>query len=273
MTNQEINDKNLELVKLIQNGDNNAEKELIELNKRMVFQNARRFYRSLGSTLDLEDLVQEGYIGLLEAAKRFDLSVDTTFMNYAYFWIVQKIQYAQLEQGYLLSYPHRVVSSYKRFKDMYLKYQDLSEEERNNKISKELGISLKEVQKYLDFQNSLTMYSFDMPYMSDDEGQEVLFIDILPDKTNIESIVMNKERRETIEAVLNDLFDGRTLDIIRNVYKFEKEPLNSKELAEKYNISPERVRQIKLKALHKLRYPKNSKKLKDFLDYSDEIER
>ena len=84
---------------------------------------------------------------------------------------------------------------------------------------------------------------------------------------------MNKERRETIEAVLNDLFDGRTLDIIRNVYKFEKEPLNSKELAEKYNISPERVRQIKLKALHKLRYPKNSKKLKDFLDYSDEIER
>lgn len=245
----------------IANGDEEAKKELIEANLRLVISVAKRY---IGCGIPFQDLVQEGNIGLIKAADKFDFNKGFHFSTYAIWWIRQTISRAIADQNRLIRVPvhmSELINKIKRAsRELTVK---LHRDPTDAEIAKKLGIDEQEVteaNKYV-----ISMSSLDTPIGGEDE--EVTIGSFIAD-TNISDPIENCERQDlhnALNKVLSTLSE-REANILKLRFGFDgNQPMTLEEVGQQYGITKERVRQIEIKALQKMRNPVRSNQIKEYL--------
>jgi RNA polymerase primary sigma factor len=254
---QEINkfpmisaEEEVELAIRIRNGDEEALEKLVVANLRFVVSVAKQ-YQNQG--LSLSDLINEGNHGLVKAAKRYDETRGFKFISYAVWWIRQSIIQAISDQTRIVRLPLNRVSAIKKItRAIPLLEQTLERDPTDEEIAGYLEISCAEVKIANDIKKG--QVSFDMPFSQNGESDYSLY-DVVqtgdipsPDnKTNIESMVIN------INRALSKLNPREAQIIIMSFGLFGTPVLRLHDIAEKYDMSSERIRQIRGKGLSKLK--------------------
>ncbi len=251
-------EQEVELANKIKNGDDNALNKLIRSNLRFVISVAKQ-YQNQG--LSLPDLINEGNVGLIKAAKRFDETRGFKFISYAVWWIRQSITLALAEQTNIVRFPLNKLDTANKINNMYHQLeQQLQRSPTTDELANELNIDYNEISKIIN--NTMNHISMDAAFS--DENDNNLY-DILLNK-NIQSPEQNliKESLQIeIEAVLASL-DESEADIIRMYFGLAgNRPHSLTEIGKHLNITKERVRQIKNKIMEKIK--KRSEILRQYL--------
>jgi len=253
-------EEEIALARRIKRGDHEALEKLTKANLRFVVSIALK-YQNRG--LSLGDLINEGNLGLITAAKRFDESRGFKFISYAVWWIRQSILQAISEQSRVVRLPlNRISDLNKVGKAMGNLEQELERRPSTNEIAKETEMTPDEVSDTI--QISMTHSSLDAPL---NQGTENKLLDIIKDEhqPTPDNGLLDDSLRIQIQGVLSTLTD-REAKILKLSFGLEGPPLTLEVIGEKFNITRERVRQIKEKGLRKLRHPSRSLKLQSYLD-------
>ena len=259
-------DNEIELAREIRNGSLKALDTLIKANLRFVVSVAKG-YQNQG--MPLCDLINEGNLGLIKAAKRFDETKGFKFISYAVWWIRQAILSALAEQSRIVRLPlNRVGALHKIGKTTKSLEQKFGREPTANEIADELEISPYEVMDTLRI--SLRSQSLDAPF---NDGEDNKLLDILEDKyqPSPDEKAMENSLKMEIEKALSTLTD-REAEVIRLYFGINSDnPLTLEDIGNIFKLTRERVRQIKEKALNRLRHQSRSKKLRTyFIDLAPE---
>ena len=249
------------LAKRIKQGDQNALDRLTKANLRFVVSVAKQ-YQNQG--LSLADLINEGNIGLIKAAKRFDETRGFKFISYAVWWIRQAILQALAEQSRIVRLPlNRVGTLHKIGKVASHLEQEFGRQPSPDEIAKKLELSASEVSDTLKISN--THLSLDAPFSTSEDNS---LIDVLEDELQPppdESLLKDSLRLE-IEKSLETL-TPREAEVINLYFGLSHEKaLTLEEIGVRFNLTRERVRQIKEKAIRRLRHASRSKSLRAYLD-------
>lgn len=253
-------DEEVELAQRIRAGDQIALEKLTKANLRFVVSVAKQ-YQNHGLTLG--DLINEGNLGLIKAAKRFDETRGFKFISYAVWWIRQSIMQALAEQSRIVRLPLNRVGSLnkisKTFSDLEQKFQ---REPSPEELAEVLDTTPEEVAANMRI--SGRHVSMDAPFVN---GEENGLLDVLENESEAtpDSNLMNDSLRKEVQRALSTLTQ-READVISYYFGLNGEqPLTLEEIGEKYNLTRERVRQIKEKATRRLRHSSRSNFLKPFL--------
>ena len=253
-------DEEIVLAKKIREGDEAALDRLTRANLRFVVSVAKQ-YQNQGLTLP--DLINEGNLGLIKAAKRFDETRGFKFISYAVWWIRQSIMQAISEHARIVRLPVNQLGSLTKINKAFTKLEQ--EYEREPSLEELAEITDLTVDKISDaFRISTRQISVDAPLLN---GEDNSLLDVIQNKEveQADTIMMNQSMKKEIERSLNVL-DEKERDVISLFFGLEsEEPYTLEEIGEKYDLSRERVRQIKEKALKKLRLRSTSQHLKSFL--------
>ena len=237
-----------------------ALEKLAKANLRFVVSVAKQ-YQNQG--LSLGDLINEGNLGLIKAAKRFDETRGFKFISYAVWWIRQSILQALAEQSRIVRLPlNRVGALNKIGKAFSALEQEFEREPSASEIANELDMSLYEVADTLKI--SGRHLSMDAPFSQGDDNRllDVIQDDRVPMPDNI---LIRESLSKEIEMALTALTD-REAEVVRLYFGLGREhPLTLEEIGEKFNLTRERVRQIKEKAIRRLRHTNRSKTLRTYL--------
>ncbi len=264
---QEIGEVNLltaaeevALAKRIKKGDQDALERLTKANLRFVVSVAKQ-YQNQG--LSMGDLINEGNLGLIKAAKRFDETKGFKFISYAVWWIRQAILQALAEQSRIVRLPlNRVGALHKIGKASSGLEQEFGREPSPSEIADELDMSDYEVMDTLKI--SSRHLSLDAPF---NEGEDNNLLDVLEDQMQAppdEPLIDDSLRRE-IEKALATL-TPREAEVISLYFGISREhPLTLEEIGERFGLTRERVRQIKEKAIRRLRHNSRSRPLRAYL--------
>lgn len=244
----------------IRKGDNEALTLLVQANLRFVV-NVAKAYQNQG--LPLADLINEGNLGLIKAARRFDDRKNFKFITYAVWWIRQAILKALAEQSRIVKLPlNRVGTLYKIGKAQLRLEQAYHRLPGSHDIARELGIPEREVADTLRIGN--TAVSFDSPLQ--DDGSASL-LDCMPDDRvespdeNMNVISLDRE----IDTILNDL-DKREREVLTLYFGIGDEtPCTLEEIGKRFKLTRERARQLKQKALTRLRGSSRKPQLRSFI--------
>ena len=263
---REIKVPNKFLIRLIQYGDEQARQDLCIKNSGLVGKYALKYSEFLSNKLELEDLIQEGNIGLLKAAEKFDFTKDTEFSTYAVYWIMQAITRAILDTGLTVRLPvHLVEKILKATKlDRQLQIQGVETRRRLELIAEKMETTSEDVRQLFKLRDVYVhIRSLDMPI---DEEHETPLADFIPDEKNpLEETVSLLLLKEQLEKVLADL-TAREREVLTLRFGLEDGKARTlEEVGKIFNVTRERIRQIEAKAIRKLRHPARSKKLRDFL--------
>ncbi len=245
----------VELAKRIKMGDAEALNKLVKANLRFVISVAKQ-YQNQG--IPLQDLITEGNIGLIKAAQRFDETKGFKFISYAVWWIRQSILQAIAEQSRIVRLPLNKIAHISKVNKMISKIeQDMEKELDEYEIAEACDMSIDEVREAMLF--NARNASLDAPVSNTEDAATLL--ELLPesDETYHPDKELDKESlKEDLRRVIQTL-PPRDAEILSDAYGLNGGfPLSLEELARKYNLSKERVRQIKDKAIAQLRfYPKN----------------
>ncbi|MGB0888606.1 MAG: sigma-70 family RNA polymerase sigma factor [Vicingaceae bacterium] len=255
-------EKEAELAAAIREGDKDALVALTKANLRFVVSVSKQ-YQNQG--LNLSDLINEGNIGLIKAAERFDETRGFKFISYAVWWIRQSIMQAIAEQARLVRLPLNKIGSITKINRTYSKLEQLHEREPSiYEVAESLKITLDEVKDSLRI--SGRHVSVDAPLSSDEESNTML--DLLTEKEGVlnpDKKLMAESLRNEIERSLSTL-SYREAQVLRLYFGIKvKVPLTLEEIGEQFELSRERVRQIKEKALKKLKHTSRCKLLKTYL--------
>lgn len=253
-------EEEVQLAIRIRNGDEIAIQKLTKANLRFVVSVAKQ-YQNNG--LSLGDLINEGNLGLIKAASRFDETRGFKFISYAVWWIRQSILQALAEQSRIVRLPLNRVSSLNKlsrtFSELEQKYQrDPSYEE----LSDTLGVTEEEVR--LTYKISGRHSSLDAPFV---QGEENSLLDTLTNDSDVtpETKLMKDSLEGEVSRALATL-TSRESDVICYYYGLKgMEALTLEEIGEKFDITRERVRQIKEKATKRLKHASRSKALRSYL--------
>ena len=248
------------LAQQIKKGDQDALEKLTKANLRFVVSVAKQ-YQNQG--LSLGDLINEGNLGLIKAAKRFDETKGFKFISYAVWWIRQAILQALAEQSRIVRLPlNRVGALHKIGKASRGLEQEFGREPFASEIADELEMSPYEVMDTLKI--SSRHLSLDAPF---NDGENNRLLDVLEDKfqpSPDESLMKNSLYRE-IEKALSTLTD-REAEVISLYFGLNRDhSLTLEEIGEKFKLTRERIRQVKEKALRRLRHASRSRPLKAYL--------
>lgn len=253
-------EEEIELAIKVRENDQKALEKLIKANLRFVVSVAKQ-YQNQG--LSLGDLINEGNLGLIKAAKRFDPTRGFKFISYAVWWIRQSILQALAEQSRIVRLPlNRVGALNKIGKKFSELEQEFEREPSPSEIAEQLDMSLYEVDKTL--QISGRHLSVDQPFV---QGEDNKLLDVMPDDNQLppDHSLMKESLRMEVERALRSLTE-REAEVIRLYFGIENEhPLTLEEIGEKFNLTRERVRQIKEKAIRRLRHATRSKALRAYL--------
>jgi RNA polymerase primary sigma factor len=253
-------DEEIVLAKKIREGDEAALDRLTRANLRFVVSVAKQ-YQNQGLTLP--DLINEGNLGLIKAAKRFDETRGFKFISYAVWWIRQSIMQAISEHARIVRLPVNQLGSLTKINKAFTKLEQ--EYEREPSLEELAEITDLTVDKISDaFRISTRQVSVDAPLLN---GEDNSLLDVIQNKEveQADTIMMNHSLKKEIERSLN-ILDEKERDVISLFFGLEsEEPYTLEEIGEKYDLSRERVRQIKEKALKKLRLRNTSQHLKSFL--------
>jgi RNA polymerase primary sigma factor len=253
-------DEEILLAKKIREGDEVALDRLTRANLRFVVSVAKQ-YQNQGLTLP--DLINEGNLGLIKAAKRFDETRGFKFISYAVWWIRQSIMHSISENSRIVRLPVNQLGSLTKINKAFTKLEQ--EFEREPSLEELAAITELTVDKISDaFRISTRQVSVDAPLLN---GEDNSLLDVIQNNEVVQAdtMMMNQALKKEIERSLNVL-DEKEKDVISLFFGLESdEAYTLEEIGEKYDLSRERVRQIKEKALKKLRLRNNSQHLKSFL--------
>ena len=253
-------DQEIELAVKIRNGDRSALERLTKANLRFVVSVAKQ-YQNQG--LSLGDLINEGNLGLIKAAKRFDETRGFKFISYAVWWIRQSILQALAEQSRIVRLPLNRVGALNKIGKAYSNLeQEFEREPSAQELAQELDMDVSEVADNLKISGKHV--SMDAPFA---QGEENRLLDVIEDdqQPSPDYILMNESLKSEIQRALSTL-SNREAEVIQLYFGLNKEhSMTLEEIGERFNLTRERVRQIKEKAIRRLRHASRSKNLKTYL--------
>jgi RNA polymerase primary sigma factor len=247
------------LAQKIREGDQAALERLTKTNLRFVVSVAKQ-YQNQGLTLG--DLINEGNLGLIKAAKRFDETKGFKFISYAVWWIRQSILQAIAEQSRIVRLPLNQVGSLSKISKAFSRLeQEFEREPSPEELADTLETTVEKISDTLS--NSGRHVSMDAPFV---QGEENTLLDVLENNDpNTDSNLINESLSEEIKRSLSTLTEREREIIVLFFGLSTNHPLSLEEIGEKFNLTRERVRQIKDKALQRLRHTSRSKILKSYL--------
>ncbi|MCC7298158.1 MAG: RNA polymerase sigma factor RpoD/SigA [Bacteroidia bacterium] len=250
----------VELARRIREGDQAALEKLVNANLRFVVSVSKQ-YQNQGLTLG--DLINEGNMGLIKAAKRFDETRGFKFISYAVWWIRQSILQALADQSRIVRLPLNKVGSLGRITQMAARLeQELEREATPEEIAEALQVPITEVENAL--RSSGRHLSIDAP-LADGEDNTLLGVLDNNDEPNPDMPLINESLQNEINRVISTLSD-KERDVLKYYFGLDGNPAHTLEdISEKVGLTRERVRQIKEKALRRLRKSSKSKVLKSYL--------
>jgi RNA polymerase primary sigma factor len=250
----------VEVAKKIKEGDQEALSSLVKANLRFVVSVAKQ-YQNLG--LPLSDLINEGNLGLIVAAKRFDGSKGFKFISYAVWWIRQSILQALAEQSRIVRLPLNRIGELTRVNKVLTKLeQRLGRAPKTEEIADELQVNANDMETLLRL--SQRPVSLETP--CDDGEPDRCIGDLLPDHSLLacDDVLSEDELKNEIQEAMIALAEGEAR-VLRMYYGLDgEEPMTLEEIGTYVGRTRERVRQIKEKALQKLRHPNRSEILKEY---------
>jgi RNA polymerase primary sigma factor len=253
-------EEEVQLAKKIRDGDQVALEKLTKANLRFVVSVAKQ-YQNQG--LSLPDLINEGNLGLIKAARRFDETRGFKFISYAVWWIRQSILQSLAEQSRIVRLPLNQVGSLNKINKAYSKLEQVFEREPSaEEISTHLELPMDKVADTMKV--SGRHVSMDAPLLN---GEDNSLLDVLinHDSPRADNTLMNESLQREIERSLSTLTE-RERDVIKLFFGIgEQHGLTLEEIGAKFDLTRERVRQIKEKAIRRLRHSSRSKLLKAYL--------
>jgi len=250
----------IELAIEIKKGNPHALEALAKANLRFVVSVAKQ-YQNQG--LSLGDLINEGNLGLIKAAKRFDETRGFKFISYAVWWIRQSILQALAEQSRIVRLPLNRVGALNKIGKAYSNLEQEFEREPNaTELAKELDMEVSEVADTLRI--SGRHVSMDAPFT---QGEENSLLDVIEndEHPSPDQELMKESLKKEINRALSTLTE-REREVIKLYFGLNKEhSLTLEEIGERFNLTRERVRQIKEKAIRRLRHTSRSRNLKNYL--------
>ena len=253
-------EEEVELARKIKNGDQAALEKLTKANLRFVVSVAKQ-YQNQG--LNLPDLINEGNLGLIKAAQRFDETRGFKFIFYAVWWIRQSILQALAEQSRIVRLPLNKIGTINKINKAYAYLeQELEREPRADEIAKMLDITEAEVRDSL--RNSSRHLSMDASLTQDEDNN---MYDVLKseDSPTPDKGLLYESLKTEVNRVIATL-PQREADILKLYFGLDsKHPMTLEEIGEKFDLTRERVRQIKEKALRRLKHTSKCKILKSYL--------
>ena len=252
-------EEEVELAQRIQNGDKAALEKLTKANLRFVVSVAKQ-YQNQG--LSLPDLINEGNLGLIKAAEKFDETRGFKFISYAVWWIRQSILQALAEQSRIVRLPLNQVGALNKINKALSKFEQENERQPSSEeLSEMIDVSKEKISDTLRV--SGRHVSVDAPFV---EGEDNSLLDVLPndDSPMADRGLVNESLNTEIERALSTL-SGREREIIKSFFGIGCQEMTLEEIGERFGLTRERVRQIKEKAIRRLKSPSRSKLLKGYL--------
>jgi len=241
-------EEEVELARRIDDGDDEALHKLVRANLRFVVSVAKKYQ---GQGLSLSDLINEGNYGLIKAAKRFDETRGFKFISYAVWWIRQAILQALAEQSRVVRLPLNRIGTISKIRKKSAKLSQEHDRDPNiEELAEELDIDVQKVREAM--QHSSRHLSMDAPFNEEDENS---LLDVLPDEDTgtPDDEMVDESVKVDIERALS-MLHPREAEITRLYFGIGREhPLTLEEIGQRFGLTRERVRQIKEKALRKLR--------------------
>ena len=252
-------EEEVELAQRIKRGDQEALEKLTKANLRFVVSVAKQ-YQNQG--LSLPDLINEGNLGLIKAAEKFDETRGFKFISYAVWWIRQSILQALAEQSRIVRLPLNQVGSLNKINKAFARFEQ--EHERTpsaEELATELELPKEKVTDTLRVAGR--HISVDAPF-ADGEDNSLLDVLVNTDSPNADRGLINESLATEVERAL-EILTEREQDIIRYFFGIGCSEMTLEEIGEKFDLTRERVRQIKEKAIRRLRHSSRSKLLKTYL--------
>ena len=252
-------EEEVELAQRIKKGDQEALEKLTKANLRFVVSVAKQ-YQNQG--LSLPDLINEGNLGLIKAAEKFDETRGLKFISYAVWWIRQSILQALAEQSRIVRLPLNQVGSLNKINKAFARFEQENERTPSpEELANVLDLPKEKVSDTLRV--SGRHVSVDAPF-SDGEDNNLLDVLVNTDSPNADRGLINESLSTEVERALATLTD-RERDIIRYFFGIGCPEMTLEEIGEKFGLTRERVRQIKEKAIRRLRHSSRNKFLKSYL--------
>ena len=252
-------DEEVELAQKIRKGDHESLEKLTRANLRFVVSVAKQ-YQNQG--LSLPDLINEGNLGLIRAAEKFDETRGFKFISYAVWWIRQSILQALAEQSRIVRLPLNQVGSLNKIGKAFSRFEQENERKPSpEELAQELDIPVDKISDTLKV--SGRHISVDAPFV---EGEDNSLLDVLvnDDAPNADGTLMNESLSREIDRALATLTE-RESDIIKMFFGIGCQEVTLEEIGDKFGLTRERVRQIKEKAIRRLRQGTRSRLLKTYL--------
>src|ERR687890_2543028 len=251
-------DEEVELAKRIREGDQLALEKLTKANLRFVVSVAKQ-YQNQG--LSLGDLINEGNLGLIKAAQRFDETRGFKFISYAVWWIRQSILQALAEQGRLVRLPQNKIGTYNKANKAYMAFEQEHEREPSTEELADI-LEMSETEINNIFQSNTRHTSLDAPVH---EAEDVAMGDLLEGSDDTDDDVMKDSLRNEIRRVLKSL-SPREAEIVNAYFGLDGENgVTIEQIGQKYDLTKERIRQIKERAIKRLQKARYSNALKAYL--------
>jgi len=252
-------EEEVELAQRIRNGDRMALEKLTRANLRFVVSVAKQ-YQNQG--LSLPDLINEGNLGLIKAAEKFDETRGFKFISYAVWWIRQSILQALAEQSRIVRLPLNQVGSLNKINKAFSKFEQENERRPSpEELAEELDIPVEKIADTLKV--SGRHISVDAPFV---EGEDNSLLDVMTneDSPNADRMLINESLAKEIDRALSNLTE-REHEIVKKFFGIGVAEMTLEEIGDEFGLTRERVRQIKEKAIRRLRTSSKSKLLKTYL--------
>lgn len=237
-------EEELEVARKAKAGDKRARDKLISANTRFVVSVAKQYQ---GQGLDLEDLIAEGNAGLIKAADKFNPELGWKFISYAVWWIRQSIMQALSDKSRTIRLPLSQVALYNKIRKATSEFMSQNEREPSLSELEDLtGISEDKILRIIN--SSSKMVSVDSPLKDDEQGT---FIDIIPNQNipRTDSEVIKESKEKEFQEIFKEL-SPRSHDIIRMYFGFGCTALTLEQIADRFGVHSERIRQLKEESLN-----------------------